>query len=291
MEMKNKLILGTVQMGLNYGVNNISGKISFENSCSILLKAFESGIDTLDSAEAYGNAHQVIGDFHRLNPNIRFNVVTKIPHNSIIENIEGKIKNYISDLQVDYLEVLLFHSFESYQNNKQIITVLNDLKNQGIIKHIGVSVYTNVQIETLLLDDSISVLQMPFNLLDNESLRGELMKKLKEKGKIIHTRSAFLQGMFFKECSSGNDIVQKLSNELITIKNIADDGNTSISNLALSYCLRQENIDQVLIGVDSVSQLMDNLNALNYKIDNREITKINALKVKDLDLLNPSLWK
>lgn len=287
----NKLILGTVQMGLNYGINNSLGKVTFENSCDILLKAFELGIDELDTAEAYGNAHQVIGDFHRLNPNIKFKVVTKIPHDGDVDKIEQKIRTYINDLNVDCLEILMFHSFDTYQKNKQIIPVLTNLKNQGIIKNIGVSVYTNSQIETLLLDDEITVVQMPFNLLDNESIRGDLMTKLKAKGKIIHTRSAFLQGLFFKEDSDDGSIFQKLYNELNTIKDIAKEENISISNLALSYCLCQENIDQVLIGVDSVSQLMENLKALNYKIEPKAVAKINAIKVKDLDLLNPSLWK
>ena len=287
----NKLILGTVQMGLNYGINNSLGKVTFENSCDILLKAFELGIDELDTAEAYGNAHQVIGDFHRLNPNIKFKVVTKIPHDVDVDKNEQKIRTYINDLNVDYLEILMFHSFDTYQKNKQIIPVLTNLKNQGIIKNIGVSVYTNSQIETLLLDDEITVVQMPFNLLDNESIRGDLMTKLKAKGKIIHTRSAFLQGLFFKEDSDDGSIFQKLYNELNTIKDIAKEENISISNLALSYCLCQENIDQVLIGVDSVSQLMENLKALNYKIEPKAVAKINAIKVKDLDLLNPSLWK
>ena len=287
----NKLILGTVQMGLNYGINNSLGKVTFENSCDILLKAFELGIDELDTAEAYGNAHQVIGDFHRLNPNIKFKVVTKIPHDGDVDKTEQKIRTYINDLNVDYLEILMFHSFDTYQKNKQIIPVLTNLKNQGIIKNIGVSVYTNSQIETLLLDDEITVVQMPFNLLDNESIRGDLMTKLKAKGKIIHTRSAFLQGLFFKEDSDDGSIFQKLYNELNTIKDIAKEENISISNLALSYCLCQENIDQVLIGVDSVSQLMENLKALNYKIEPKAVAKINAIKVKDLDLLNPSLWK
>jgi aryl-alcohol dehydrogenase-like predicted oxidoreductase len=267
-----KLILGTVQMGLDYGVNNISGKITFENSCLILSKAFESEIDTLDTAEAYGNAHQVIG-------------------NVKAEEIEQKVKTYIKELNVDSLEVLMFHSFDSYENNKQIITVLNDLKKQGVIKHIGVSIYTNSQIETLLLDDNVTVVQMPFNLLDNESIRGELMYKLKEKGKIIHTRSAFLQGLFFKKSSDNSDIFKELSKELITIKKIAHEENTSISNLALTYCLNQEKIDQVLIGVDSESQLIENINALNYKIGQETIKKINSIKVNNTDLLNPSLWK
>lgn len=278
-------------MGLDYGINNNSGKISFDNSCAILSKAFELGIDTLDSAESYGKAHQVIGDFHRLNPAIKFNIVTKIPHDAVVDKIEDKIRTYIDDLNVKHLEVLMFHSFDSYENNRKIIEVLKDLKKQGIIKNIGVSVYTNSQIETILADDEITVVQMPFNLLDNELIRGDLMTKLKEKGKIVYTRSAFLQGLFFKDRSDDNAISQKLSNELIAIKNIAIEENTSISNLALSYCLSQKNIDQVLIGVDSVGQLIENLKALNYKIEPKVITKIKAIKVTDLDLLNPSLWK
>ncbi|TXF77518.1 aldo/keto reductase [Chryseobacterium sp.] len=287
----NKLILGTVQMGLDYGINNSSGKISLEDSCLILAKAFELGIETLDTAEAYGNAHEVIGHFHSGNPESQFKVITKVPHDLVAGEIEQKIQSYIQDLNVDCLEVLMFHSFDSYEDNKSALEVLNNLKDQGLIKHIGVSVYTNSQIESLLLDDNITVVQMPFNLLDNETVRGDLMKKLKEKGKMIHTRSAFLQGLFFKTQFENNSISQKLSEELTAIKDISYEANTDISNLALSYCLSQENIDQVLIGVDSVSQLKENVKALDYKIDQRTISRINSLKVKDLDLLNPSLWK
>ncbi|CAM4086176.1 aldo/keto reductase [Flavobacterium sinopsychrotolerans] len=287
----NKLILGTVQMGLDYGINNSSGKISLEDSCLILSKAFELDIDTLDTAEAYGNAHQVIGNFHLFNPEIKFKVITKVPHDIVAGEIEQKIRTYINDLNVYCLEVLMFHSFDSYENNKSIIAILKDLKSLGIIKHIGVSVYTNNQIEALLSEDDVTVVQMPFNLLDNESIRGDLINKMKAKGKVIHTRSAFLQGLFFKEQFENNSISQKLSKELIAIKNISKEENTSISNLALSYCLSQKDIDQVLIGVDSVNQLIDNLKAVDYKMNHVTLLKINKLKVDNLDLLNPSLWK
>ena len=289
--MIEKIILGTVQMGLDYGINNSSGKISLDNSCMIFSKAFELGIDTIDTAEAYGNAHQVIGKFHLLNPKIKFKVITKIPHDIIAREIEQKIRTYINDLNVDSLEVLMFHSFESYESNRSVIKDLNNLKNLGLIKHIGVSVYTNNQIETLLNNDDINVVQMPFNLLDNESIRGDLMNKMKVKGKIIHTRSTFLQGLFFKENFEKSIISQKLSNELIAVKKISKEENVSISNLAFSYCLNQKNIDQVLIGVDSEIQLIQNTNALNYKIDKKTIKKINAIKVNNSDLLNPSLWR
>jgi aryl-alcohol dehydrogenase-like predicted oxidoreductase len=289
--MANKLILGTVQMGLDYGVNNHSGKISFSESCAILLEAYNNGIVVLDTAEAYGNAHQVIGDFHRLNPKVKFKVITKIPDSTVYDEVAQKIKKYCEELHVDCLEVLMFHSFDTYKNCNKDLDGLESLKREGIIKHIGVSTYTNEQIEELLLDDRITVVQLPYNLLDNESIRGDLLRQLQSKGKVVHTRSAFLQGLFFAESSKNNLIYQELSDEIEVIKSIATSENTTIINLAQSYCVNQKNIDNVLIGVDSVKQLVDNLEALDYVISTESISKINAIKVKNTDLLNPSLWK
>jgi aryl-alcohol dehydrogenase-like predicted oxidoreductase len=285
-----KLILGTVQMGLDYGINNSFGKISIEESHQILLKAHISGITTLDTAEVYGNAHKVIGIFHKNNPDYKFNIVTKVPHNIESNSIEIKVKEYLADLEVNCLDVLMFHSFESFINNSTAIDVLVDLKLKGYINHIGVSVYTNDQIEYLLNEDEISVVQLPFNLLDNISIRGTLIEQLKVKGKIIHTRSAFLQGLFFKKTSDKNKIVQKLKSELEILNQIVEQSNCSMEELALSYCLFQKNIDNVIIGVDSEDHLNTNIKASTYKIEEDTILKINNIKTKDLDLLNPSLW-
>lgn len=285
-----KLILGTVQMGLDYGINNKLGKISLEESHQILLRAHIFGITTLDTAEAYGNAHKVIGEFHKNYPNHRFNIVTKVPH-SIEENcVEIKIKEYLEDLEVNCLEILMFHSFDSFKSNQATCVKLHELKTKGLINHIGVSVYTNDQIEYLLDKDYITVVQLPFNLLDNYSVRGDLLEELKLKGKIIHTRSAFLQGLFFKKTSDENKIVQKLQSELEILNKIVEQSNCSIEELALSYCLFQKNIDNVIIGVDSEDHLNTNMKASSYKIEEDTIQKINSIKTKDLDLLNPSLW-
>jgi aryl-alcohol dehydrogenase-like predicted oxidoreductase len=287
----NKLILGTVQMGLDYGINNSFGKISIEESHKILLRAHVSGITTLDTAEAYGNAHKVIGKFHKSYPNHRFNIVTKVP-NSIEENsIEIKIKEYLEDLEVNCLEILMFHSFDSFKSNQGACVKLLELKSKGLINHIGVSVYTNDQIEYLLDKDDITVVQLPFNLLDNYSVRGDLLEELKLKEKIIHTRSAFLQGLFFKKTSDENKIVQKLHSELEILRQITLQSSCSMEELALSYCIQQQNIDNVIIGVDSMNHLEANLKASFYTIGEESIKLINTIKVEDLDLLNPSLWK
>jgi aryl-alcohol dehydrogenase-like predicted oxidoreductase len=286
-----KLILGTVQMGLDYGINNKLGKISLDESHQILLKAHISGITTLDTAEAYGNAHKVIGIFHKNNPDYKFNIVTKVPHTIESNSVEIKVKEYLADLEVNCLDVLMFHSFESFINNPKAIDVLVDLKLKGYINHIGVSVYTNSQMEYLLNEDEISVVQLPFNLLDNITIRGDLIKQLKAKGKIIHTRSVFLQGLFFKNLNDQNKIIQKLHSELEILRQITLQSNCSMEELALSYCIQQQNIDNVIIGVDSMNHLEANLKASSCTIGEESIKLINTIKVEDLDLLNPSLWK
>ena len=104
----------------------------------------------------------------------------------------------------------MFHSFESFKNNLHAIDLLNQLKLKGYINHIGVSVYTNHQMEYLVNENSITVVQLPFNLLDNISVRGNLIEKLKDQGNIIHTRSAFLQGRVFNNTNDKDKKGKKL---------------------------------------------------------------------------------
>jgi len=288
--LNNKLILGTVQMGLPYGINNNSGKISLQNSIEILEYAFNNGIETLDSAESYGNAHEVIGIFHDQNPNKIFRVITKLPH-QVNDDIVKKVDGYLKELKVNQLETLMFHSYASYEENIENFGLLKRLKLDKKIKTIGVSVYTNNEIEKVILNDDIDIIQLPFNLFDNTNLRSDILMKAKSKGKIIHTRSALLQGLFFKDIDDTNKIVQKLKKELTLISEISRNEKTSISALALSYCLHQKTIDNVLIGVDSLSQLKDNIKSISYKITPQTIEHIDTIEIKNLDLLNPSLWK
>ena len=289
--MMSKLILGTVQLGLNYGVNNNSGKVLINESTKILTNAFKSGIKTLDTAEIYGDAHKIIGDFHRRNNNMRFKIITKFPKDFKIKLIEDKVYSYIEVLAVNHIDVLMFHSFESYKSNKDSLDLLVKLKSMGLINHIGVSLYNNEEIEYILNDNIISIVQLPFNLLDNMSLRGELINKLKQKGKIVHTRSAFLQGLFFKNLDDSSTIVQNLSLELNTLNKIRQKLNCSIEELALGYCIQQKNIDNVIIGVDTSSQLNSNFKASKYTFDKSLINLIDNINVKNINLLNPSIWK
>jgi len=284
-----KLILGTVQFGIDYGINNPTGKPNEVEVEKILMRAYEAGIRCLDTAEAYGTAHHIIGNFHRKHPDFRFDIITKIPAN-FNGSFSAKIESYLSELNVDSLKSFLFHSFDSYRKNKQEVVKLNSLKTDHKIDSIGVSAYTNLQIEEILQDELIDVIQLPFNLLDNMNLRGEILGKINDKGKIVHTRSAFLQGLVFVEPDNDNKIVKTLKPELDYLQKVAIGNNISMQKLAINYCLQQPLIQNVLIGVDNLDQLNQNLSDAGYLLPSNLIKQIDEITVNDVDLLNPSLW-
>lgn len=284
-----KIILGTVQFGIHYGINNKYGKPSSEKVNEMLNFAFDNGVRYLDTAEVYGDAHSIIGSFHNENPHKKFNIITKFPHDCL-QNFDGRLETYLDQLNVDNIYALLFHSFETYKNNC-IIEKLIDFKKKGLLKHIGVSIYTNEQFEFVINDDNIDIIQLPFNILDNVNQRGLLIELAKSKNKIIHTRSAFLQGLFFMPISAKFNVVQKLKIYLNKIQNQSLKSGLSIDKIALAYCLNQSNIDNVLIGVDNIEQLNNNLKHCDIHLNNETLNVINKIFVKDTDLLNPTLWK
>ena len=69
-DLLDRICLGTAQFGLDYGIANARGKVSFDEVGQILRCALENGIVTLDTAGAYGDSEQMVGaflknDFHQ----------------------------------------------------------------------------------------------------------------------------------------------------------------------------------------------------------------------------------
>lgn len=290
MLVTNKLILGTAQFGLDYGINNTIGRLDQGQINEILRTAYVSGIRTLDTAEAYGHAHHIIGNFHDEHPDKIFKIITKLPHD-LDDHIERKISNYLAELKVNSLEGLMFHSFKTYKKHKVNEGLFLKLKRKYEIKLIGVSIYTNDEMEEVVEDDNIDLIQLPFNLFDNLNFRKEILELAKKKSKIIHARSTFLQGLFFKKPEDQNKIVQNVKSELIKINQISLQNNISISDLALSYVINQPSIDNILIGIDSKKHLMENIKSAEIRLNQEVVEEINKIQIKNTDLLNPSLWK
>ncbi len=285
--MQSKLILGTVQFGLNYGINNSSGKITPNEANEILHFANQNKISILDTASAYGNSEKVIGDFLCQNNQIQFDIITKLKHTDNVD-FEELLENSLTKLKQPKVKYLMFHSFDDYQEFKDDVNILT-LKG---IKYdsLGVSVYTNDEIESVIEDKNIDLIQVPFNLLDNEFQRGNYLIKAKEFGKLVHVRSIFLQGLFFMDKENLPTKFKDLTKAIQEIKDIAESNNISIAELAMSYVLSKDYIDGVLFGVDSLEHLKNNLEISHGNLDGSIIAMIDAIKVEKIELLNPSKW-
>ena len=291
--MKDKLILGTVQFGLHYGINNTIGRLSEDQVFELLETAYELGIRTLDTAEAYGNAHSIISNFHKQSEK-RFNIISKYSSSNIEypDDLISRIQVHCLNFNVNYLEGYMFHSFKDFRINiNKDPKVLDKIKCSGLVQKIGVSVYSNGEIEELLNYKDIGLIQLPFNLFDNEYQRKDILEKAKKRNIEIHTRSAFLQGLFFKDVNTLNNKLLPLKKDLNNLSLLSKNSDIALADLALNYPLNKSYIDKILIGVDSLEQLKNNIKATENEFDKSIYEKIDCIQIKNTKLLNPSNWK
>ncbi|MFT6069475.1 MAG: aryl-alcohol dehydrogenase-like predicted oxidoreductase [Bacteriovoracaceae bacterium] len=281
--MIEKLILGTVQFGLDYGINNSSGIMSESEVTKVLEYCKASGIKSLDTAPGYGEAQKRISNFSN-----DFKILSKFSYNETSPS--ENLKQTLEDLRASCLECYSFHSPKDFLENgihKDLITA----KEEGLIKKLGISVYSQEEALSVLNDKHIDTIQIPFNLLDNYNRHGDLFKKIKENDKEIHIRSVFLQGLFFMAQDKEPLKIKPLIKEINHLRELARNSGLSMHELCLRYVFSIDEIDGVLIGVDSLAQLQSNLEVLNCtSLERSIIEEINDISVSCPALLNPQNW-
>lgn len=285
-KMNSRLILGTVQMGIDYGINNNLGKISSNEIFKILDEAYNNGIEILDTAEAYGSAMSEIGEFQNKS-NKYFKIINKFNGDHI--NLSDKLKTGIEILNVKNYYGYLFHNISDLEDSKNINELLKEKSNGRILK-IGVSIYTNEEFEKAISIPEIDIIQFPFNLLDNSKKRLKLIQKAKSENKELHIRSIFLQGLIYKSIDDLPLKLLPLKPYLLKIKDIANRYNITVNEMALQYALSFDEIDYILIGVDSIEHLKNNLNFIKNKISTELKEEISSIDVKEESLLYPMNW-
>ena len=283
----NKIVLGTVQFGVNYGINNTSGQVSLDEVCTILQIAGQNGIKTLDTSSAYGTSEVVLGEALKKS-HTQFNIVSKYPRCD--ESVRSTFEKSISNLGVDSLYGYLVHHFDFYQEQPEIYDEMMALKKEGKIERVGFSLY-NVDQLRFLLDNGVvfDILQFPYNIYDKQF--EPYMAKLVEKGVEIHTRSAFLQGLFFKDTSTLSDKLVPLKNYLDNLHVYCTNKGLKVEQLALGSVLANPYVKGALIGVDNHEQLEANLEVASVKLSPEDIEYIHNIDIKEQELLNPVNWK
>lgn len=185
--------LGTVQFGLPYGIANTAGQVSRAQVGEILALARRSGVQFLDTAYLYGDAEQVLGQFDLSG----FRVVSKLPELTSAAHARDCLETSLSRLNLSQLDSLLLHRpaqlFGDFGD--ALYQQLQQFKAQGLVKRIGVSVYTPEELSQLLEQFALDLVQLPLNLFDQRFWQQGLLEMCQHRGIAVHLRSVFLQGL------------------------------------------------------------------------------------------------
>lgn len=251
MDLNEKIGLGSVQFGTRYGIGNTTGQTSAEEVTKILDRAYQYGIRTIDTASAYGNAEQILGD----NDLKRFKVISKFMPASGGQSITDQLKLSLTHLQINSLHGFLAHRPLSLLENKNQWKELEHLKKEGKVEKIGYSLNAPDELKALLDKNMMpDLVQVPYNYFDNRFK--EQLIKLKVGGCEVHTRSAFLQGLFFMKPGALPPFFSEVKNIIQNLQLVFSD---KLPGALLKYVLSLDFIDKVIMGVENETQLTANI--------------------------------
>jgi aryl-alcohol dehydrogenase-like predicted oxidoreductase len=281
-----KLALGTAQFGLPYGVANTTGKVRQFEVAKIMARARESGIDLLDTAISYGDSEESLGAAGVGG----FKVVTKLPR-----DIEGDVGMWVTQhlntslrrLGVDAVYGLLLHRSTQLlgPDGQALAKILLKLKAEGIVSKIGVSIYAPDELDAVTQICAIDIVQAPFNLFDQRLMTSGWLPRLHNTGIEVHVRSAFLQGLLLMPRSKVPEVFLPWSALIDKWHLWLADGHSTAVQACLAF-VNNPMIDRVVVGIDSLAQLNEILNASTFS----PVVKPPDLACNDANLINPSNW-
>ncbi len=285
--------LGTVQFGLNYGVANVNGQIAASEISTILLRAASVGVQVLDTAAAYGESEEVLGQC--LQNSTDFRLITKtIPlrQPAIGKNELRKISETFDEslikLRRNQIDTLMVHHAEDLlvPGGDTIFLKLKEWKAAGQIKKIGVSVYDRQQIDQLFDRFTFDVVQLPFSVYDQRLLQDGTLARLASAGVEIHARSVFLQGVLLMPSA-------KLPRHLASFVDhheqyLAYLKSTRVTPLeaAISFVNQCSEISVALVGVSSARDFDECISAFSFD----RTLDLADFAIADKRLIDPRSW-
>ncbi len=291
-----RLGLGTVQFGLNYGISNPEGKTPFDNVKTILKFAEENDIRVLDTASSYGESEAVLGKV--LTEHCQFSIYTKTPvykKNKInyedAENLKKAFYNSLGKLNQSNIEGIFAHHADDLlaEGGEELFYAMQDIKGKGLVRKIGVSVYTGEQIDLLLERYDFDVIQLPINVLDQRLIQSGHLKRLKQQGIELHARSIFLQGLILLDTSQLPPFFAPVKDFLCNYRSFLQTKGLSPIEGAFCFIKQVPEIDVVIIGVNNLEQLNNNVKSF-YKSYDFLLEDFEKYSLTDTRYLNPALW-
>ncbi len=267
-----ELVLGSVQLGLAYGAANRTGKPSRKAACRLVARAAEAGITNFDTARAYGDSEERLGEALRARKSVR--TITKLSPLSefgpdaapgaVRAAVDASIASSLAALGRQQIDCLLLH-------RAQHMTAFDGAVWERLIEHLedgtllalGVSVQSPAEAMVALAHADVRHIQLPFNLLDWRWAAAGVIERIAARTHVtIHARSVFLQGVL----AAGDPRVWPsiagidASAMVCLLEDIAREfRRESVADLCLAYARGQDWIDGIVVGMETETQLDENL--------------------------------
>lgn len=291
-----------IALGTNaVGGHNLYPNLDEEQGKDVVRQAINHGINLLDTAYIYGpeRSEELVGEVVKEYPREQIKIATKGSHefdenqevhqNNQPEYLKQQVENSLKRLQTDYIDLYYIHFPDDNTPKDQAVAALQELKEQGKIKAIGVSNFTLDRLKEANKDGYVDVVQLEYNLLhrENEAVlqycvdhqitfipyfplaSGILAGKYDENTKFSDhrtTRRDFIPGVF-------EENVRRVK----ALESLAAAHQTSIANIVLAFYLTRPAIDVIIPGAKRAEQVIENIKAADIVLSDDEIQYIDEL--------------
>lgn len=268
-----RLVLGTAQLGLDYGVANATGKPAEADAFGLLDVVWQAGLRWFDTAPVYGNSEKVLGRYlAERDAGNEANVVSKLSGDVAKDSLEilaEESRDSLERIQVKSLAGLMLHNQELLESWQDISPRLEGLKGEGLIRKTGISVYSPQKAIEALKTPGVDIIQVPANVFDHRFRKAGVFDLAGELGKEVFIRSVFLQGLFFataEDFSHREERLQFLDRDralmwIGRLNDLAQEISIPLDHLALAYVRDAYPDARILIGMETAEQARRNLEA------------------------------
>jgi len=294
-EKVSQFVLGAAQLGMNYGITNQTGQPNKKEAFAILDEAVKNGVTTIDTAQAYGNSEEIIGQWLQKNNNKEhhIHIISKWDTNVDIKNKEQL--NSAAQTSAKNLGVplwgMMIHDEMHLNQLDVILSASKELKKEGVSKYLGASVYSVEAAKKAIMNTDIDFIQVPCNAWDHRMIESGVFELAKKNNTLCFVRSVFLQGLLLMNENDAKEILPESFGLSSEWNSLISNSNQTNESMALSF-VNSLNLPLV-IGQQGVDQFKNNCDSLKNARDfifNEQLSQIMGARFNDY-IVSPQLWK
>lgn len=263
-----RLALGTAQLGMPYGVANRTGQPDASVAAGIVRTAWEAGVRYFDTAQAYGNSEDVLGQALRsAGATPTAHVVTKLHPKIQMDDpglIRTAVESSLASLRVPSLWGLFLHDERSLDHwESHLRQPLRHFIDQGVVAHLGVSVYSPDRAFQAIGTRDLTSVQVAANIFDRRLLRRHFFTQAADAGRTVFIRSVFLQGLALLAPAELPARMAFAHNAVTAFQSFCARHHVTPAQFAIDYIRQRTGPHAILVmGVDSTAQMCQNIKLL-----------------------------